>query len=425
MLCTNTVEPVCRVLNLDQGSMATILYYPAFPDRTSFYDQLYRAIWHFSPMVDRLTSLVFPYSGDDLVQIDVGACLSPDTPFISEDFDPAITNIGPKFSGLVNVRANSESYEDLERVDAILVWNMAKPSIVSEAQQLGHRYNAEVVLIDPIRVQQETLDAIRFAYSLWTADELKQLVEESYIKFEQHAARWQGKAISAFGNGPSLGQVVEDEIDLGPSVKAICNSTIGDANALNFLQPELLFCGDPVQHCGVSKYAGQFRKGLAAALSNSNRVLFTQLGYVPYFRFVTPPDCHDRIVGIGNDRRPSFNLDLRSEFLTAATANIFTMLVLPVACTVSNDIQIFGCDGMAYSDSTKPWAHSNEDDYMGRMSVTHRVHEGFWQRNYEEEYWSYCRDLSELLDSAEQQGRRIQVRTPSFVPALAKRFVLA
>ncbi|MBT5566616.1 MAG: hypothetical protein HOJ91_13125 [Rhodospirillaceae bacterium] len=414
---------VFAVSILDPGSMANILFYPAFPDIPSFYDQLYRAIWHFSPMADRITKLVFPYSGTDLAQIDVGECLSPDTPFISDDFDPSIADIGPKFSGRVSVIETPDSYKNLSKIDAILVWNTARSSTVSEAQKLGQQFNAEVVLIDPTTVQQETLDAIRFAYSLWTTDELKKLVEESYFKFERHAARWQGKAISTFGNGPSLGQVVKEGVDLGDTVRAVCNSTICDDEALNFLQPELLFCGDPVQHCGVSRYAGQFRKDLAAALSNSDRVLFTQLGYVPYFKSVTPEDCHDRIIGIGNDRRPDFNLDLRSEFLTAATANIFTMLVLPVACTVSTDIQVFGCDGMSFSESTKPWSHAKEDDYMGRMSVTHRVHKGFWQRNYEEEYWSYCRDLSELLNHAEQHGCNIQVRTPSFVPALAKRFV--
>ena len=403
--------------------MANILFYPAFPDRPSFYDQLYRAIWHFSPMVDRITRFVFPYSGADLAQVDVGECLSPDTPFISEDFDPAIAEIGPKFRGLISVKEVSDSYEGLESIDAILVWNTARSSTVSEAQQLGQRFNAEIVLVDPATVQQETLDAIRFAYSLWTADELKLLVEDSYFKFERHAARWQGKTISAFGNGPSLGQVVNTRVDLGDTIRAVCNSTIGDREALNFLEPELMFCGDPVQHCGVSRYAGQFRKDLAAALSNSNRVLFTQLGYVPYFKSVTSEDCHDRIIGIGNDRRSKFNLNLRSEFLTAATANIFTMLVLPVVCTVSSDVHVFGCDGMSFSESTKPWSHSKEDDYMGRMSVTHRVHKGFWQRNYEEEYWSYCRDLSELLDHAEGEGRSVHVRTPSFVPALAKRFV--
>ncbi len=231
------------------------------------------------------------------------------------------------------------------------------------------------------------------------------------------------RPIHAFGNGPSLGVVVKNCIDPGDGIRDICNSTIGDEAALDHLQPELLFCGDPVQHCGVSLYAGQFRRDLVRALRNNERILFTQLGYVPYFRAITPADCHDRIIGIGNDRRPEFNLDLTSEFLTVATANIFTMLVLPVAFTLSNSVDIYGCDGMPFASATKPWSHTDEDDYMSRMSVTHRLHKGFWKRNYEEEYWSYSRDLSEILAAAESMGRKVRVRSPSFVPALASRYV--
>jgi hypothetical protein len=183
-----------------------------------------------------------------------------------------------------------------------------------------------------------------------------------------------------------------------------------------------MFCGDPIQHCGASLYAGRFRADLARAMRDPSRVVMTQLGYVPYFREVVAPEAHGRIIGIGNDRRPGFNVDLTKEFITAATANIFTMLVLPVAFTISDRVDIYGCDGMPFAAATKPWSHANEDDYMGKMAVTHRVHAGFWQRNYEEEFWSYCRDMEEILAAAERTGRAVRSCTPSYVPALAKRF---
>lgn len=154
-----------------------------------------------------------------------------------------------------------------------------------------------------------------------------------------------------------------------------------------------------------------------------DRVLFTQLGYVAYFREVVGPEAGERIIGIGNDRRAGFNIDLTAEYITAATANIFTMLVLPVAFTISADVDIYGCDGMPFAAATKPWSHANEDDYMGKMAVTHRVHAGFWQRNYEEEFWSYCRDMEEILAKGEAAGIAVATRTPSYVPALAKRYI--
>lgn len=402
--------------------MATILFYPAFPDRKSFYDQLYRAVWHFSPMVERITQLVFPYAGDDKALIDVDQCLANAKLFLSKDFDPEIAAYAPPYRGRVAIADSDVSLEDRSDVKGVLVWDSSDPATMRNAQAIASSHGAEVVVVDPVRAQQETLNVIRFAYSLWTHDELGGLVENSYETFKKYHKGWTGKTLSVFGNGPSLGRVVEQKTKVGESIRAVCNSTIGDQEALDYLEPELLFCGDPVQHCGVSKYAGAFRRDLATAMDVPNRVLFTQLGYVPYFRSVTSDSARSRIIGIGNDRRPTFNLDLTAEFLTAATANIFTMLVLPVAFTLSNVVDVYGCDGMAFRAATKPWSHTNEDDYMGKMSVTHRVHSGFWDRNYEEEYWSYTRDLTDILDLAEREGRQIKVRTPSFVPALAKRY---
>lgn len=140
---------------------------------------------------------------------------------------------------------------------------------------------------------------------------------------------------------------------------------------------------------------------------------------MPYFREVVAPEAHARVIGVGNDRRSGFNIDQTQEFISAATANIFTMLVLPVAFTISREVDIYGSDGMAFAAATKPWSHAQEDDYMGKMAVTHRVHGGFWQRNYEEEFWSYCRDVEDVLVTAEAAGIAVTNRTPSFVPALA------
>lgn len=401
--------------------MATILFYPAFPDRASLYDQLFRAVWHFSPMVERITQLVFPYGGDDKALIDVDQSLSRAKLFLSKDFDPHIAEIAPEYQARVTISDPHERLDDLSDVKGILVWDSSDPATMRNAQTMAKSYGAEVVHVDPKRAQQETLNVIRFAYTLWTAEELSGLVENSYSIFRTYYDGWKGKAVSAFGNGPSLGRVIQEQARVEDSLRAVCNSTIGDQAALDYLQPELLFCGDPVQHCGVSMYAGAFRRDLAKAMETPNRVLFTQLGYVPYFRSVTPEAAHNRIIGVGNDRRAVFNLDLTAEFLTAASANIFTMLVLPVAFTLSDQVDIYGCDGMAFGSATKPWSHSNEDDYMGKMSVTHRVHSGFWDRNYEEEYWSYTRDLGDLIDLAEKGGRTVCVRTPSYVAALAKR----
>jgi hypothetical protein len=407
--------------------MANILFFPALPNRPLLLDQLFRAVWHFLPALKKIDRLILPYSGDDFALLDAEQILGAARAFLNRDFDPAIAGYAPRFSGKVQFLAAktndlSDIAAQLPTLSTVVVWNLSDGRFAATARAIAARYDAEVVLADPEVVQQETLLTLRGVHKLFEQRELHEWVTDSYRRFSASLKTWKGQPISLFGNGPSLAKVVESRAPVAPGLRGICNSTIGDTAALDYLKPQLMFCGDPVQHCGVSMYAGRFRSDMARAMEDPSRFLFTQLGYVPYFREVVSPSAHDRIIGVGNDRRPDFNIELDKEFLTAATANIFTMIVLPVGLTISRNVDIYGCDGMSFAAATKPWSHANEDDYMGKMAVTHRVHAGFWKRNYEEEFWSYCKDMEDILSAASARGIEVHARTSSYVPALAKRY---
>jgi hypothetical protein len=404
--------------------MADILFYPPFPGRPQLFDQLYRSIWNFLPALSRLGRMIFPYGGDDFALLDADQCLDMADAFMSRDFDPAIPGYAPRYKGKVAFVEDKtlDPARYASPLRAVVVWATENPVAVAAAHDIAGRTGADVVLVDPMTVQQETLEVIAFVYKLFTPDELSKMLADSANIFYRRTTQLENQPISAFGNGPSLGTVVEQGRDPGPGVRAICNSTIGDEAALHHLKPALLFCGDPIQHCGCSLYAGRFRADLARAMTDPDRLLVTQLGYIPYFKEVIPPAAHDRLVGVGLNRRSTFNVNLKQEFVVSATANIFTMLVLPVAFTLSRSVDIYGCDGMPFGQATKPWSHANEGDYMSKMSVTHRLHPGFWRRNYEEEFGSYCQDMEDIIGLAEQGGCRVRSRTPSYVPALAKRY---
>jgi len=407
--------------------MANILFFPALPSRPHLLDQLFRAVWHFLPALTKVDRLIFPYSGDDFALLDADQILSAARVFLSRDFDPAIADYAPRYQGKIQFVPTktidvSDATAQLPPLSTVIVWNLSDGRFAAIAKTIADRSSADLVLADAEVVQQETLLTLRGVHKLFEQKELHGWVMDSYQRFSTQLKSWKGQRISVFGNGPSLAHVVDAKVPIAPGLRAICNSTIGDAAALDYLNPQLMFCGDPVQHCGVSVYAGRFRSDMARAMEDPNRFLFTQLGYVPYFREAVAPSAHDRIIGVGNDRRPQFNIELDKEFLTAATANIFTMIVLPLAFTISRQVDIYGCDGMSFAAATKPWSHANEDDYMGKMAVTHRVHAGFWKRNYEEEFWSYCKDMEDILSAASARGIDVHARTASYVPALAKRF---
>ncbi len=156
--------------------MAVLLFYPAFPNRHSLYDQLFRAVWHFLPMVDHLERIVFPYSGDDFQHVDVEEILSRADAYLPDDFDPAIAGCANKFSNKVEIIHESKATSAIPDLKGIVVWNTSSPSTVTKAQALAKNAGADVVLVDPERVQQETLEIVRFAYSLWSQEELSALV---------------------------------------------------------------------------------------------------------------------------------------------------------------------------------------------------------------------------------------------------------
>jgi len=405
--------------------MADILFWPPFPSRERFHDQLFRSVWHFLPFLSKFDRLIFPYAGEDFLLLDADQVLNIAKVFLGRDYDPAIGDYAPRFRGKVKVvqYTNALPPEVTENLYGIVVWHAGSPELNSVPREIAQRTGCEIAWVDPQLVQQETLGLIKFALGLSAKDEIDKLLSNSVYLFFEHLKRWKGQPMSVFGNGPTLQQVVERKFDPGPTLRAVCNSTIADAAAMAHLKPELAFAGDPVQHGGASLYAGRFRADLTRALAeNPSLVFITQLGFVPYFKAVTPSAVHTRIIGVGNNRNPEFNIDLTQGFFSAATANIFTMLVLPVAFTISKAVDIYGCDGQEFAKATKPWSHANEDDYMGKMAVTHRLHPAFWQRNYAEELLSYYGDMEDIIVTAETKGIRVRSITPSYVPALAKRF---
>jgi hypothetical protein len=410
--------------------MADILFWPPLPNRELLYGQLFRAVWHFLPFIDRIQRIVFPYAGEDYRLLDADQILDMANVYLSRDYDPAIATYAPRFKGKIAL----VPYDPEKAPEAglnlygVVVWHADHAALNAEANSIVARTGCEIGWLDPAYVQQETLGMITLALGLLPKPEIDKLLSNSVYLFFEHLKRWKDRPMSVFGNGPSLQHVVQQvaagAFDPGDTLRAVCNSTIVDEAALAALKPELLFAGDPVQHCGMSLYAGQFRADLVKALmADDRRVFITQLGFVPYFKCIAPPEVHKRIIGVGNKRERTFNIDLTQAFFSTATANIFTMLVLPVAFTMSKAVEVYGCDGQPFANATKPWSHANEDDYMSKMAVTHRLHPAFWKRDYAEELTSYYGDMDDILVAAENAGITVRNRTPSYVPALATRFV--
>lgn len=83
--------------------MAEILFYPPFPNRPVLFDQLFRAVCHFLPALEKFDRLVFPYAGDDFALLDVAQVLAMAKIYMSRDFDPAIADLAPRYEGKIEI----------------------------------------------------------------------------------------------------------------------------------------------------------------------------------------------------------------------------------------------------------------------------------------------------------------------------------
>lgn len=93
------------------------------------------------------------------------------------------------FCKKILISLGKEVKDGISNLKGVIVWNTSNPLVAVEAQTLAKGAGAEVILADPVQAQQETLEIIRFAYSLWNNEELSDLVENSYAQFLRHSKR--------------------------------------------------------------------------------------------------------------------------------------------------------------------------------------------------------------------------------------------
>jgi hypothetical protein len=107
--------------------------------------------------------------------------------------------------------------------------------------------------------------------------------------------------------------------------------------------------------------------------------------------------------------------------------NVLTILLLPLGCTLSSDVKLWGFDGRAPSDSGF-WANSNRQSYPELMQANREAHPAFFAdfvpKGNEAKYANEVHGdlLDERLTEAERRGFRFQMLHHTWTPTLQKRY---
>ena len=381
----------------ERDEIRDLVLYPAFDSPAAFGDVLNRLGWYFPSGTVEGLDLTVSVDGD----VDVARDHPPDAQGLFETTHVPLSNVHPR---TLDGRAGT--------ADSLLVWD-------ADARLSGPalRNAANVDVVDPA-FYSHVEPVVWGQVSAAARNGLANHSREVYESLERTADAWDTSYV--FATGPSLDRVFERDIP-EEALSIICNSIVRNDDLLEHLQPDVLTFADPVFHFGPSQYAVQFREDAVRAIREHDLVAI-----VPEWNRELlvghHPDLVDRVVGMPllETGRPTFPTS--DSFGTMETANIMTMLMLPVASALTNHVKVVGADGRK-EDESYFWEHSEMGQYDDElMNTAFETHPAFFRdRVYTDYYAEHVETLTEMIEYGERKGVEYQSVTPSYIPCLNTR----
>lgn len=227
-----------------------------------------------------------------------------------------------------------------------------------------------------------------------------------------------------FGTGPSLDKAMNREWQDG--YRIVCNTIVRDVKLWNHIVPDFIVAGDAIYHFGFTDYAKAFRRDLRARLKDSE----TMFAYPAQFHSIIRQEFADlegKLIPIPSGRRKRVDIDLTQSFRLPALGNVLMLLLLPLACTLSKKIYLWGFDGRAPDDRLF-WKNSNRHSYPELLDELQQAHPAFFAHNVPaHDPGKYARSvygapLEHCLQAAEKRGWYFEMIHPSWTHALQKRY---
>lgn len=226
-----------------------------------------------------------------------------------------------------------------------------------------------------------------------------------------------------FGTGPSLGKA--DTRDWSDGYRVVCNTIVRNKSLWNHIDPHFIVAGDAIYHFGHTSFAKTFRQDLALRLAETD----TYFLYPDLFDPIIQRELNEfseRLIPIPVRSRNQLDQDLTVTFTLPGLDNVLPLLLLPVGCTLSNNIFLWGFDGRA-PDDTLFWSNSVTESYPELLDELKKAHPAFFDHFVpREDPYKYVKDvhgdiLENCLTAAEKNGFHFTMMHHSWTPVLQKR----
>tara|TARA_R110002110_G_scaffold403866_1_gene621835 strand:+ start:2146 stop:9000 length:6855 start_codon:yes stop_codon:yes gene_type:complete len=380
-------------------------------------DLVARTTWYLAPYREKISKIHILSEQTD--EFDVFQ--------LPEIYDPALTALVaemlPQFTfESLSTLGNAQKKIIVDEAEAVFLASASKrktsdpllAKMVAAAKEKGVLFE-----VDPKKTRMEG------SFYLWAGlklfDDATALAEENRHRFEEFKSSLSPKRRAyVFGTGPSLSGFAASH-DFSDGHCIVSNSMVKNADLLAQLKPVAIVAADPIFHAGCSRYAGAFRTELIQALRTHACYFITSLRDYNVFHAFLPEDLRSRLIGVPFDGKAPFNPDLSKNFSVQPLANILTLLLFPVAGTITGEICVVGCDGRPLDQNTYFWGHDKSTQFNDEMENIKLVHPAFFAVDYDDYYSEHCKNVALAVDALENLDKTVQSLTPSYIPALAAR----
>lgn len=384
--------------------------YPEVRDPEQYRDDFYRALFYLSPLVRR---------GDTVLVASALADRPYDHP--PRDYlDDRVAEVATELRDSVECLAPEEAnrrFDGFGGQRVVCLWD----ETLRNADPFLKRYNGDITVIraDHRRVQNASSQYLKASsQDGFGTPEQRSVSERRLRELIQRLSR---DRVLIFGTGPSLGGIDFDSLPEG--VHIATNSMVINRPLLERMRPQLIVASDPIFHAGVSSYAGAFRRLLVEAMRAYDASFIFPMRDIGIYQTLLPQDVQHRLIGVPIVGEGNLNLDLTNHCTVAATRNVMTLFLLPLASSLARETVMLGFDGRPPGDNDYFWAHSEAFQLVDHMQAIRQAHPAFFEIDYDEYYREHCEKVELYLRQMEAQGHTVLSLTDSYIPAVKGRFV--
>lgn len=403
-----------------------LLLYPAFTSREELIDELVRTVWYFEPIREITPKVFILVRGFEFTTADVDAILGDLSTVMPAYFDSEIVEWAKRWIGRVEVFSDPDGRLEhtwsAPGTNIIICWEPQTPEIYDKIMKIGERCGIIYTFASVTKNIGEAANRARIVQERLAPERKADMFDAAPNTLRKLKADFAGRETYVYGSGPSVSQLIDAKFDFGDGCHIVCNSLIKNDDLMDIVKPKIVVCADPVFHAGPSRYAGEFRRTLNRFLGRHDAYVVTLVDYVATICSALDRSYWDRVIGVTQDNISEPNLDLIASPVVKPTENILTLIMLPLAMTLTDRISILGCDGRSFVQDSYFWKHDKKSQFDDLMDGAKQTHPAFFNRDFNQYYLAHCQVLENLIATGETAGKRLRMITPSYVPPLAKRY---